>query len=186
MFQSCSFTRERKKTLLEHFHTNFSDFTTAGSSLSFGSRGNGEVAFDLSESYLDGGFKYFLFSTRSLGKWSNLTSIFFIGGWFNHQLITCGIFFHMARIHTFPKAWLCSRFASISQGLSVDMVYIYMDIPKIGVPQNGWFINGNTMKMDNLGVPLFLETPIYTIIYGVSVLPKGSMGRTVHLPTWKP
>ena len=58
-----------------------------------------------------------------------------------------------------------------------------MDIPKIGVPQNGWFINGNTVKMDNLGIPLFLETPIYTIIYGVYVLPKGSMGRTVHLPT---
>ena len=27
--------------------------------------------------YLGGGFKYFLFSPRTLGKWSNLTSIFF-------------------------------------------------------------------------------------------------------------
>ena len=39
--------------------------------------------------------------------------------------------------------------------------------PKIGVPQNGWFIGGNPIKMDDLGVPLFLETtrffkgPIY-------------------------
>ena len=32
--------------------------------------------------------------------------------------------------------------------------------PKIGVPQNGWFIMGNPIKMDELGVPLFLETPI--------------------------
>ena len=31
--------------------------------------------------------------------------------------------------------------------------------PKIGVPQNGWFIM--PIKMDYLGLPLFLETPIY-------------------------
>ena len=32
--------------------------------------------------------------------------------------------------------------------------------PKIGVPQNGWFILENLIKMDDLGVPLYLETPI--------------------------
>ncbi len=32
--------------------------------------------------------------------------------------------------------------------------------PKIGVPQNGWFIIKNPIKMDDLGVPLFLETSI--------------------------
>ena len=30
--------------------------------------------------------------------------------------------------------------------------------PKIGVPQNGWFTMKNHIKMDDLGVPLFLET----------------------------
>jgi len=38
--------------------------------------------------------------------------------------------------------------------------------PEIGIPQNGWFIMENLIKMDDLGVPLFLETPICSYFWG--------------------
>ena len=44
------------------------------------------MIFHVIRNLLGGGFKYFLFSPRTLGKWSNLTHIFQTG-WFNHQLV---------------------------------------------------------------------------------------------------
>ena len=53
-----------------------------------------------------------------------------------------------------------------NKALEVDLVaYLVITpiwvFPKIRVPQSGWFIMEHPVKMDDLGVPLFSETPIY-------------------------
>ena len=59
------------------------------------------------------------------------------------------------------------------EALENSPFFIWM-FPKIGVPQNGWFIMENPINIDDLGVSLFSET---SICFGLPVVKKAQIMR---------
>ena len=77
---------------------------------------------------------------------------------------------------TMPKSRACVA-------SSVDQEF--WGVPKLGVPQNAWFIRKIPIKMDDLGAPLFQETLIYVLIqwlHGDPICPKNLFSKGLKLP----
>ena len=67
------------------------------------------------------------------------------------------------------RLWLAD-FAKTQTLVSFNPIGSIWMFPKIGVPQNAWLIMENSTRMDDLGVPLFLETPIYGIFTYIALI----------------
>ena len=125
---------------------------------------------------------FFLFSPRKfVGDDPNLPYASFSDGWFNSTTNILGIFWVSLlmrgekvslRIVDLPKEcqWKTIHGEFIPLlciNESSSFIWCIWVFPKIGVPQNRWFIMENPIKMDDLGgkPTIFGNTHIYTYVY---------------------
>ena len=73
-----------------------------------------------------------------------------------HFRIAC--FFNSPKWYRLSVSWAVYTSRRNKRPHLTETILVF---PKIGVPQNGWLIMENPIKMYDLGVPLFSETSIY-------------------------
>ena len=71
------------------------------------------------------------------------------------EFLSTKAFLHQLRVQWFAGLDLDEHQQTLLVGILRKSPYVGVN-PKIGVPQNGWFIMENPIKMHDLGVPLFL------------------------------
>ena len=114
-----------------------------------------------------------MFNPYICGRWTQFDYFFFSDGLVkNHQLVVIylswmDVFFTQCQLLSANSSWhilwevtlLMPHFKRDRFKINWKIsIYIWV-FPKIGIPQNGWFIMENPINMDDLGVPPFKETP---------------------------